>query len=319
MMITWTGMPSGRPRPMHWNSGILKICRLPLVKTWAMPRPAMNSTSVATIGWMRKRVTSQPLKQAERRRPRAPAGRRPARCPGRDVLANAGLQEDQRRQRAGDRHERADRQVDAAGGDHQRHADRDDDDGADLGQVDVERLQGQRSCGVKARLKRISSSQRDQRAVARRVKAATRRWPRPARAGPARPMALSVTGRLLRACSVDGPCAMAAAAAASVMRVARQLGDRAAVAQHEDAVGALDHLLEFGRDHQHAEALVGELADQRWISALAPTSMPRVGSSRIRSCGFMRQPARQQHLLLVAAREFADLLVRAGALDAEAA
>ena len=43
----------------------------------------------------------------------------------------------------------------------------------------------------------------------------------------------------------------------------RQIGDRAAVAQHEDAVGAFDDLLELGGDHQHAEALVGELADQR--------------------------------------------------------
>ena len=48
---------------MNWNSGTLKTCRLPLVSTWAMPRPAMNSTSVAMIGWMRKRVISQPLNQ----------------------------------------------------------------------------------------------------------------------------------------------------------------------------------------------------------------------------------------------------------------
>ena len=36
--------------------------------TCAMPRPAMNRTSVAMIGWMRKRVISQPLNQ-----PKAPA------------------------------------------------------------------------------------------------------------------------------------------------------------------------------------------------------------------------------------------------------
>jgi hypothetical protein len=33
-----------------------------LVITWAMPRPAMNSTRVAMIGWNPKRVTSTPLK-----------------------------------------------------------------------------------------------------------------------------------------------------------------------------------------------------------------------------------------------------------------
>ena len=47
------------------------------------------------------------------------------------------------------------------------------------------------------------------------------------------------------------------------------------------------HLLQLGGDHQDAEALVGELLDEVWISALAPTSMPRVGSSRISSFGFI--------------------------------
>ena len=54
-----------------------------------------------------------------------------------------------------------------------------------------------------------------------------------------------------------------------------------------------------------------------WISAFAPTSMPRVGSSRIRQFRTHRQPAREQHLLLVAAGELADRLVGARAFDAE--
>ena len=45
--------------------------------------------------------------------------------------------------------------------------------------------------------------------------------------------------------------------------------------------------------------------------------MPRVGSSRISSFGFGAQPAGEQHLLLVAAGELADGLLRARALDAE--
>src|SRR4051794_487238 len=64
--ITWTGTPSTRPRAMNWNSGTWKICRLASVSAWAMPRPAMNSTNVATIGWMRKRVTIQPLNRPNR-------------------------------------------------------------------------------------------------------------------------------------------------------------------------------------------------------------------------------------------------------------
>ena len=55
---------------MNWNPGALKDCRLPFVITWATPRPAMNRISVATMGWMRYRVTSQPLNQ-----PSAPVAR----------------------------------------------------------------------------------------------------------------------------------------------------------------------------------------------------------------------------------------------------
>ena len=50
-----------------------------------------------------------------------------------------------------------------------------------------------------------------------------------------------------------------------------------------------------------------QLARRIWCtSALAPTSMPRVGSSTISTLGSQRQPARQHDLLLVAAREVAD-------------
>ena len=50
----------------------------------------------------------------------------------------------------------------------------------------------------------------------------------------------------------------------------------------------------------------------RWISALAPTSMPRVGWSRIRTRGLRDQPLGQQHLLLVAAGERVGQLLDAG-------
>ena len=53
------------------------------------------------------------------------------------------------------------------------------------------------------------------------------------------------------------------------------------------------------------------------ISSLAPTSMPRVGSSRMRMIGIRREPARQHHLLLVAAGELSCLVVRARGLDPE--
>ena len=52
-------------------------------------------------------------------------------------------------------------------------------------------------------------------------------------------------------------------------------------------------------------------------SAFAPTSMPRVGSSSSSSDGFGGEPAREQHLLLIAAGQFADRLIGRAQLDAE--
>ena len=64
-------------------------------------------------------------------------------------------------------------------------------------------------------------------------------------------------------------------------------------------------------DEMNTQALPSSASDRtsRWISALAPTSMPRVGSSRIRTLRVGRQPARQDHLLLVAAAQVPDRLV----------
>ena len=54
-----------------------------------------------------------------------------------------------------------------------------------------------------------------------------------------------------------------------------------------------------------------------WISAFAPTSTPCVGSSRIRTIGLGRQPARQRDLLLVAARQRTDVRGHRRRLDPE--
>ena len=56
----------------------------------------------------------------------------------------------------------------------------------------------------------------------------------------------------------------------------------------------------------------------RWISALAPTSTPWVGSSRISTDGPRGQPPGQRDLLLVAAGEMGDRRVEGGRLDREA-
>ncbi len=58
-------------------------------------------------------------------------------------------------------------------------------------------------------------------------------------------------------------------------------------------------------------------ATSRWISALAPTSMPRVGSSSSSSLRGGEQPAGQQDLLLVAAGQVGDDRLRVGRADVE--
>ena len=217
-------------------------------------------------------------------------------------------QKDQRRERAGDRHQRADRQVDAAGGDDERHADRDDDDRRHLGQVDVQRLQADEM----RRHREIEREQHDERG--QRGVAAKERHD-------VRGRGLSdKSARQPRAASpvaAGSSCAIAAMIADALACGMRQIGDRPAVAQNEDAVRALDDLLELRRDHQHAEPLVGELADQRLdlgLGADVDAACRLVENQQLR---IGAEPARQQHLLLVAAGELADLLLDARGLDGE--
>ena len=95
-----------------------------------------------------------------------------------------------------------------------------------------------------------------------------------------------------------------------------QVGDRAPVAQHEHAVRALDDLLELGGDHQHAQALIGEFADERLnlgLGADVDAARRLVEDQELR---IGAEPSRQQDLLLIAAGKLANLLFGARGLDA---
>ena len=63
------------------------------------------------------------------------------------------------------------------------------------------------------------------------------------------------------------------------------LVDLAAVAHHDESVAESQDLLELGGDEHDGHAILREVGHEAWICALAPMSMPRVGSSRIRSSG----------------------------------
>ena len=97
-----------------------------------------------------------------------------------------------------------------------------------------------------------------------------------------------------------------------------EVGDGDAVAQHEYAVRALDDLLQFRGDHQHAEPEIGEFADEFLdlrLGADIDAARRLVEDEQLRVGA---EPAREQNLLLIAAAQLADLLLRPRRLDREA-
>ena len=249
------------------------------------------------IGWMPTTATRKPFHT-----PSAVAARAPRRCAPSTPATLFWFDEiaDQdARDRARDRHDRADRQVDAAGGDHQRHAERDQHQrGAVAEDVDRGcRRGGRPACGARRRRapKNRSTSSRAARAMSGQTEAtepgAHARAPRPR--------------SCRRACR--------ASASASFVDLATTAG-RAA-----PRPGRASRSTSSSSAEMNSTDMPSSQSDStsRWISALAPTSMPRVGSSRISSRGSVSEPAGEQHLLLVAAGQVADDGVRVGGADVE--
>ena len=79
---------------------------------------------------------------------------------------------------------------------------------------------------------------------------------------------------------------MAPRMAASLILAALEDGHGAAVAQHHHASAPFHQLFQLGGDEEDGQPSSGQLGDQHWISPLAPTSIPRVGSSRRSRRGF---------------------------------
>ena len=85
--------------------------------------------------------------------------------------------------------------------------------------------------------------------------------------------------------------------------LAAQLADDPAGAHHEHAVGEPEDLLELGGDEQHAEAVVGQRHEQVVDRPLGPDVDPArglVGDEHLRPA---QQHAREEQLLLIAARQ----------------
>src|SRR5207302_8252226 len=83
--------------------------------------------------------------------------------------------------------------------------------------------------------------------------------------------------------------------------IARQLCHGSSIAQHEYALRSLDDLLDLRRDHQHAEALLGKLLDQRLDLGLRADIDAACGLIEDEQFRIGAQPAGKQNLLLIAA------------------
>ena len=95
------------------------------------------------------------------------------------------------------------------------------------------------------------------------------------------------------------------------------IGDDAAVAQHDDAVAEAQHLLELGRDEEHRHAVLGEVDDELLDLGLGADVDAARRLVEDEQPGRGGEPAREQHLLLVAAREVAHERVGVAGTDVE--
>ena len=185
--------PSRKPELSHLNGGELTVVICPPVMSMAMPRPAVMRTSVAMMGWIPTTETRKPF-QAPSTNDSTTA--MTTAVSDRDRRGGVGRAGDERAgHRAGDRDDRPDRQVDAAGGDDQGHPERDEqerrgvaedvDRGAE--QVPVADLDGEEA-GRAQRVEQQQDEQGDdgpeQPVTARRSAACSREdLRRPGRAG----------------------------------------------------------------------------------------------------------------------------------------
>ena len=197
---------------------------------------------------------------------------------------------------------RADREVDAAGRDHERHAERDEH----------QRRAEARGCR--------SGSRRGGRPACAIVKnAVSRRRDRTSRSAAIDEQRARTGGAWRGSCGA--PRRRSCARACRRSRRRRSRAPRRACRSRSTATLWLRRSTSSSSAEMKSTDMPSSQSEttRRWISVLAPTSMPRVGSSRISSFGCGEQPAGEQHLLLVAAAQGAHRLLGARGPDVERA
>ena len=306
----------------------------PWAITRARPRPPTSRARVATIGWMPKREISTPLTTPMDAPPTSAIDDRDGRA----------VAEVERQQRGRDRHDRADREVDAPRADDQRHAQRDDRDRDDLDElqpdvVDLGEARGEHEVegDQEQEPRRRRRARRPSRGPGRgRAGAAPRRTQRttlpssPLAAGGSAGSGFPTTAILEGAPSSVleggffvlrplGGCRDQAQHAVLGDLGARQRADDGAVTQDDDPVRALHDLLELGGDQDDRQPRFGQIADQALDLGLGADVDAARWIVEEQHPWLEAQDAGEQDLLLVAAGQLADPLVGTRRLDPQAA
>ena len=254
----------------------------PCVISCAMPRPATIRISVAMIGWMPMTATRTPFQ-----RPSAidsPSAAAIATSTPPTLFWFAEVADQQAGERAGDRDDGADGEVDAAGGDHERHAERDQHqrraEAQDVDQAAVEvpvlHARDEEATWPKKRF---------DRAGARRSRAAARARRRVAVMRALRPAIVSTR----RSTSTRRRWAARRRRSRSRSTATRWL--RRSTSSSSAEMNSTDMPSSAERSHEPLDLGLG--ADVDAARRLVEDQQPRLGD----------QPAGEQHLLLVAAAE----------------
>ena len=99
---------------------------------------------------------------------------------------------------------------------------------------------------------------------------------------------------------------------------ALELLEQLVLAEDQDAIHQLDVLVELGGQHHHRQPFRGQRAEQRVQVVLRADVDAARGVVEQQDARAVGQPARDDHLLLVAAREGRDRVLRGAEHDAEA-
>ena len=266
------------------------IC--PPVISMAMPRPAVISTSVAMIGWIPTTETRKPFQA-----PRADASSRPMPTAMSTVGDGVGLRrrvDERGRRRRGDRHHRADRQVDAAGGDDQGHPEGDEQRRRALRRMSIEAAEQVAVDDADVEEDRRSSlvdhQQDDQDDNGQNSRWRDDRLHGAASGGGDRLGALGDDAHRGRS-----PSCRRLSISATLCR------SRITTMRWREP----QHLLQLGGDEHHRHALVGQGGDESLDLGLGADVDAAGGLVEDQQLRRGEQPAGEQHLLLVAAGQVA--------------